>query len=167
MKSLPFIEGFMPLQMFLEVALALGFLSLISGAIEKAGWKPNKLFQAVVLFGFCIWYLRYRIYPPLPLTVVQTYAVVAGLGIFGWVSSNEGYWQEVRQPILVMLDGATPLAWAARVLVVAALPLLVGAYVYSVMKPADVNASAPIDLRTYHPAPPRTITVYSPEDFKR
>jgi hypothetical protein len=167
MTSMRFFEGFMPLQMLVELAVVLGIFSLISYGFEKVGLKLNKLFQAVVLLAFCVWYLKIRLYPPLPMTMVQMYTVVAGIGIFGWVSSNEAYWEEVRQPIVAVLDGATLLARAARIIVVVALPLLLGDYAYSVMKPGDVNVDAPVELRIYHPAPPSKIVVYSPEDFKR
>ena len=167
MTSLPFLEGLMPVQLFVEVALALGIFSLVPAGLERLGWNLNKLFQAAALFAFAIWYLRYRVYPPLPLNVVQTYATVAGLAIFGWVSSNEPYWQEVRRPIVAMLDGATPVARAVRVVMFVAMPVLVGVYAYDQMKPPDADANVPIELRTYNPAPPAQFQLYSPEDFKR
>ncbi len=34
-------------------------------------------------------YFRYRVYPPLPLSMVVTALVVAGVGVFGWVSSHD------------------------------------------------------------------------------
>lgn len=95
--SLPFIDGFMPIQPFLELAGIFGLLTLAVYWLEQRGFGLNKLFHAVVVFTIVFWYVKYRLYPPLPFTAVVTFLTVAALAIgdgfpqprsTGWISAD-------------------------------------------------------------------------------
>ncbi len=166
MHSLPFLDGIMPIQPFLELAALFGLFTLGAYWLERQGHPLNKLFQATASFAIAYWYLKYRLYPPLPFNMLITCLAVAGLAVCGWVSSNETYWQDCRRPLLAVLDGETTRTRAIRLCVLVALPLGIGLWSYATLLPLDPSANGPIDLRTYHPAPPSEITIYSPEDFR-
>lgn len=167
MRSLPFVEGMMPIQLFLELAGIFGVLTLAVYWLQRFGYRLNKLFQAIATFAIVYGYLRYRLYPPLPFSIFATYLVGASVAIWGWVSSNEAYWKDFCRPLTAMIDGDTPGTRAILTAAVVALPLLVGIWIYSVLLPPDPSTTAPVELRTYNPAPPPEIIVYSPEDFRR
>jgi hypothetical protein len=167
MPSLPLIEGVMPIQLSLELAAIFGLLILVAHTLRRLGFRLNKLLQSIAALAIVYWYLRYRIYPPLPFSIFATYMVGASIAIWGWVSSNEEYWEEFRRPLIQIMDAQTGSFRAIRTLIMVLLPLLIGAWAYHKLLPPDPSANAPIELRTYNPAPPARITVYSPEDFRR
>ena len=66
------VEGYMPIQMLLEMgALALLFIGMFYLLDKKMGFKVNKLLQATLLFLFSIVYFKYRVYPPIPFRSFQ------------------------------------------------------------------------------------------------
>ncbi len=164
MTSLPLIQGFMPLQALVEIALLLGLCSAIAYVLERNGLKLNKLFQVGVLFSLLILYWVVRIYPPLPFSILAIYITGIALGIFGWVSSNEKFWKDFKKPILATLDGVNRPARIARGILVIAIPVAVGLLIFQSML---FVVNEPVELRVYHPAPPATITVDNPKNFPR
>src|SRR3989441_8507426 len=94
-----FVEGYMPMQMLVEVGLQiLLFIYIFYLLDKKMGIKVNKLVQASSLFIYSILYFRYRINPPLPFSVLAIYATNVLIGIFMWVSSTETSWQDSASP---------------------------------------------------------------------
>jgi len=166
MRILPLVDGLMPIQPFLELAAIFGVLTLGAFLLEQRGYRLNKLFQATAAFAIVYWYLKYRLYPPLPFKTFVTCLAVASLGIWGWVSSNETYWRDFCRPLFAMMDGNTRPTRTIRAMAVIVLPILIGLWFYTVLLPPDPSTNGPIDLRTYHPAPPSEITIYSPDDFR-
>lgn len=166
MRILPLVDGLMPIQPFLELAAIFGVLTLGAFLLEQRGYRLNKLFQATAAFAIVYWYLKYRLYPPLPFKTFVTCLAVASLGIWGWVSSNETYWRDFCRPLFAMMDGNTRPTRTIRAMVVIVLPILIGLWVYTVLLLPDPSTNGPIDFRIYHPAPPSEITIYSPEDFR-
>jgi hypothetical protein len=166
MRSLPLVEGLMPIQPFLELAAIFGLLTLGMYSLQRFGYRCNKLVQAIAAIAIVYWYLRYRIYPPLPFSIFATYMVGACVAIGGWVSSNEEYWEDFRRPLIQVMDANTRRTHVTRTVVLVFLPVLMAGWTYSVLVPPDPSTAAPVELRTYHPAPPASITVYSPEDFR-
>ena len=164
MTSLPLIQGFMPLQALVEIALLLGLCSTIAYILERNGLKLNKLFQVAVLFGLLIFYWVVRIYPPLPFSILAIYITGIALGLFGWVSSSETFWKDFTKPILATLDGVNRPARIARGIMVIAIPIAIGLLIFQSML---FVVHEPIELRTYHPAPPAMVTVDNPKDFPR
>src|SRR3989441_5170019 len=122
-----FVEGYMPMQMLVEVGLQiLLFIYIFYLLDKKMGIKVNKLVQASCLFIYSILYFRYRIYPPLPFSVLAIYATNVLIGIFMWVSSTETSWQDFRKPLIAVADAKTPTTRIIRAVSVVLLPFLVG-----------------------------------------
>ena len=63
---LPLIEGFMPLQFLLEIATTLFLLGGLAILLERAEWRVGLFTKAVVVFLVILFWLKYRIYPPVP-----------------------------------------------------------------------------------------------------
>lgn len=164
MKALPFVEGVMPLQMLVELALVFTLLIVASRLVS---FGKNKLFQATCTMAIVFVYFRYRIYPPVPLSIVQIVLTVAAFGVFGWVSSNDHYWNDFCRPISAVLDAQTSITKLVRVIVVVLGPLSGAAIAYEALLPADVDENAPIELRIPYSAPPQSLILYTPEDFRR
>src|SRR5437870_9447908 len=143
-----FVEGYMPMQMLGEVGLQiLLFIYIFYLLDKKMGIKVNKLVQASSLFIYSILYFRYRIYPPLPFSVIAIYETNVLIGIFMWVSSTETSWQDFRKPLIDVADGKTPTTRIIRAVSVVLLPFVVGFMGWNNMKP---SIDEPIELRTVH-----------------
>ena len=167
MYSLPLVDGLIPIQPFLELAIIFGLLTLGARWLEQQGRPLNKLVQAAASFVIVYWYFKYRLYPPLPFKTLVTCLAVTALGIWGWVSSNDTYWKDFCRPLIAMMDGDTKPTYAIRTMMVIVVPILIGLWVYTVLLPPDPSMNGPIEFRAYHPGPPAEITVYSPERFPR
>src|SRR5919197_449251 len=89
---------------------------------KKMGIKVNKMAQATGLFVYSILYFRYRIYPPLPFSVIAIYETNVLIGLFMWVSSTEESWQDFRKPFIAVADGKTPATRMVRAVSVVLLP---------------------------------------------
>lgn len=90
---------------------------------------------------------------PVPQSVVIEYMFIALLGILAYVSYNERRWQLFKEPIHATLVDPNKRAVRATLLVLT--PLLVGLATFNSTRP---RVSAPIQLRSIHPAPPGQIT---------
>jgi hypothetical protein len=162
-----FLNGFAPIQMLVEMALITGAFILLSHLLKR-WFHLNKFFQATGLLIVAVAYLRYRVYPPLPFSVLAINTTLIAIGIFLWVSSTEKSWKEFRQPILDVLDGSTLQRRIIRTVVVIFLPCLVAGLTYYSITSNYVKDDADPELtglRTVMPAPPQSITVYPPEHF--
>src|SRR3989475_12165921 len=147
-----FVEGYMPMQMLVEVGLQiLLFIYIFYLLDKKMGIKVYKRVQASSLFIYWILNLRYRIYPPLPFSVLAIYATNVLIGIFMWVSSTETSWQDFRKPLIAVADAKTPTTRIIRAVSVVLLPFLVVFLGWNTLKP---SIDQPIELRTGHPPPP-------------
>ena len=104
MTWLPFIDGLMPIQFFVELVGLILFLSGLSLVLSRAGMPVNRFWKAVGLFACIFLYLKYRVYPPMPFSVLATYVVVILAVILLWASSSEEYWQDFCRPIMATLD---------------------------------------------------------------
>jgi len=161
MTNLPFVEGFMPLQMLLELA-GLGLvLSVLSFLLGRAGHPVNRFSKALILFFTIVFYLKFRVYPPMPFSVLAIYSFVALIAILLWASSSEQYWQEFQQPIINVLDGITPLHKGLRAFFLVAIPVCAWGFAYESFVPwASRDVDDPVELRTVMPAPPRWFTIH-------
>lgn len=157
---LPLIDGFMPLQLLVELAgllLIMGGLTLL---LDRAGWRVGLFAKATVVFLVIFIWLKYRVYPPMPFSVLITYLVVTLAAIMLWVSSSEAYWQEFRRPIIAMLDAETLTTKMTRAAVLVLFPCLVWFFTWKSML---IKAEEPIELRTVGPAPPRSFKLHGQE----
>lgn len=147
----------MPIQAILEVA---GCLLLFSGSnflLEKIGLGFSKFWSAIFVWIFIQAYLIYRMYPPLPFSVLAIYGVVSLCGVFLWVSGSEAEWVAFKHPVIQVLDGVTRFHRGIRLVLVTILPLALGGAIFFSMIP---TFDEPMELRTLYPAPPRTTVVH-------
>jgi mono/diheme cytochrome c family protein len=97
------------------------------------------------------------VYPPIPFSVRAMYGTVSLIAVFMWMSSNEEDWKKFKQPIINVLDAQTGFHKALRTMYLVLLPLIIGGFSYTAMKP---TSEEPIELRTVHPAPPASTKVH-------
>ena len=113
------------------------------------------LVVAYVVFEFGIAYLPPLLgvrSAPVPKSVLVQYMLTALVGILIYVSDNEARWRRFKEPIhhtLVDRDKK----WL-RVALLVLIPLTVGFVTYEQTRP---KVSAPLELRSIHPAPPSQI----------
>jgi len=157
MTWLPFIDGLMQLQFFVELAGLILFLSGVSLVLSRARMRVNQFWKAVVLFACIFLYLKYRVYPPIPFSVLATYIVVTLVAILLWVSSSEEDWQDFRRPIIATLDAETQTTKIIRAGVLVFLPVLAWYLTWDSML---IKINEPVELRTIHPAIPRESLVH-------
>ena len=126
------------------------------------GWPRHPFWQAVVLvvvsylvFDWGIPALSYVGVPsaPVPNSVLIEFMFIALIGVFIYVSENDARWSEFKQPIqAAMVDRDKK--WIRSSFLVF-LPLFVGYMTFESTRP---RVSAPLQLRSIHPAPPASIT---------
>jgi hypothetical protein len=160
MTWLPFIDGLMQLQFFVELAGLTLVLSGLSLVLSRAGMPVNKFWKAVGLFLSIFLYLKYRVYPPMPFSVLATYVVVTLAAILLWVSSSEEDWQDFRRPIIATLDAETQTTKIIRAGLLALLPVLAWYLTWDSML---IKINEPVELRTVGPAPPRSFKLHGKE----
>jgi hypothetical protein len=160
MTWLPFIDGLMQLQFFVELAGLTLVLSGLSLVLSRAGMPVNKFWKAVGLFISIFLYLKYRVYPPMPFSVLATYVVVILAAILLWVSSSEEDWQDFRRPIIATLDAETQTTKIIRAGLLVFLPVLAWYLTWDSML---IKIDEPLELRTVGPAPPRSFKLHGKE----
>ncbi|MBA2252543.1 MAG: cytochrome c [Nitrospirales bacterium] len=157
MTSLKLVEGYMPMQMLFELAFCVAVFAGISYLLSRSGIEMPRFWQGILFWVFILMYLKYRIYPPIPFSVRAMYGTVSLIAVFMWVSSNEADWRKFKQPIMNVLDAASPFHKALRFAWLVALPIIFWGFSYSSFLP---NLDEPIELRTVHPAPPASTKVH-------
>ena len=91
------IEGYMPVQMLLEVSCyVIGFAGL-SYMMSAMGMAMPRFWQGIGFWAFFLLYLKYRVYPPIPFSVRAMYGTVSLVAVFMWVSANEEDWKKFKQ----------------------------------------------------------------------
>lgn len=90
---------------------------------------------------------------PVPQSVLIQYMLIALVGVLVYVSDDEERWRRFKEPIQAGLVDADK-RWVRGTLLVAA-PALVGLVTFEQVRP---KVSAPIQLRSIHPAPPGQIS---------
>jgi hypothetical protein len=97
------------------------------------------------LFGFAS--------APVPKSVLVQFMLTALVGILIYVSDNEEKWRRFKEPLVATLVDADK-RWLRGALLVL-IPVLVGFVTFDQARP---KVSAPVQLRSVHPAPPGQIT---------
>ena len=120
------VEGYMPIQMLLEVTCyVVGFTGL-SYMLDAMGMAIPRFWQGIGFWVFFMLYLKFRVYPPIPFSVRAMYGTVSLVAVFMWVSANEEDWKNFKRPIMNVLDAQSGmnrmLRWGYLVLI----PILVG-----------------------------------------
>ncbi|MCZ6916475.1 MAG: cytochrome c [Gemmatimonadetes bacterium] len=118
----------------------------------------HPLGQAIALTVGAFLFFKYGIplFPgsaPVPNSVVLEYTLIAMVGVLVFVSDNEARWKRFKEPIHDTL--VNPERRVMRGVLLAALPLLIGAATFNMTRPR-VGSTA--QLRAIHPAPPASIT---------
>ena len=114
------------------------------------------LIGAYVLFRWGIAYLPPLLgmrSAPVPQSVLIQYMLTALVGVLIYVSDNEERWRRFKEPIQTVLVEQDK-RWVRTGLLVT-VPLFVGFVTFRQARP---DVSAPLQLRSIHPAPPAQIT---------
>ncbi|MBI4408805.1 MAG: cytochrome c [Gemmatimonadetes bacterium] len=109
-----------------------------------------------VLFEFGVAYLPPLLgmkSAPVPNSVLLQYMLTVLVGLLVYVSDNEQRWRRFKEPLHAVL--VDPGKRALRMVLLVAVPLLVGFVTYDQLRP---SVEAPLGLRSIHPAPPGQIT---------
>ena len=157
MRTFRFIEGFMPLQFLLELVGIVLLFTGVAALLERVSCPINRFFKAVLVFVTFVLYLTYRVYPPMPFSILATYITVGLLAVLLWASSSDAYWQEFKQPILAVVDAETLHTRVLRSVLVILIPCLAGWVTWHSML---TKIEEPVELRTVIPAPPNTFTAF-------
>ena len=156
------VEGYMPMQMIFELAIFVAGFTGLSYMLNSAGMAIPRFWQGIGFVAFILFYLKSRVYPPIPFSVRAMYGTVTMVAVFMWMSSNEEDWKKFRQPILNVLDAGTPKLKLIRTFFLIAVPIALWGFSYQSFIPqgAGADVDEPIELRTVHPAPPASTKVH-------
>jgi mono/diheme cytochrome c family protein len=129
----------------------------LAGAVRHPFWQAALvLLLCYLFFKFGIVYLPPLVgipSAPVPQSVLLQYMLTALVGVLVYASADEGRWRTFREPLhAVLVDGDK--RWLRTALLVA-IPVLVGFLAFEQTRP---RVSAPIQLRSIHPAPPSQVT---------
>ncbi|MEK6618869.1 MAG: cytochrome c, partial [Nitrospirota bacterium] len=69
-QTIKLVEGYMPMQLLAELAFFVGVFALMSYLLKKNGLGIPRFWQGISFWIFIILYLKYRIYPPIPFSVL-------------------------------------------------------------------------------------------------
>ena len=114
------------------------------------------LVAAWLLFEFGIPYIPPLIgirSAPIPNSVLLQFMAIVLVAVLLWASDNEQRWARFREPVRDVM--IAPERRIARIALLIALPLLLGALTFLQVRP---TVAAPASLRSIHPAPPSSIT---------
>jgi len=109
------------------------------------------VFVAVLLYVVFAHVLQ----PPLPKSLLAQYMVISIIGILLVATFNENTARRLTEPMRRLL--ADPGLGIARGVAMVVVVVAVGGVTFLAVKP---DTSAPVELRTIHPAPPSNIRVY-------
>ena len=129
------VEGYMPFQMLVELALFVAGFAGLSYLMASMGMAFPRFWQGTLYWVFILLYLKYRVYPPIPFSVRAMYGTVSLIAVFMWVSANEEDWKKFKQPIMNILDAQTGANKLLRYAYLIVLPILIGGFSYNAMVP--------------------------------
>jgi hypothetical protein len=142
-NTVKLIEGYMPVQVILELSLFVAGFTGISYMMAAMGMTFPRFWQGVLCWAFVLLYLKFRVYPPIPFSVRAMYGTVSLVAVFMWVSASEEDWKKFKQPIMNVLDAKTGGNRLLRYAYLIVLPLLIGGFSYNAMVP---KSEEPIEL---------------------
>jgi hypothetical protein len=151
------VPGFMPMQFLLVFAAA--FVLFLAGQYVLKQWgRPVSAFwQGVLIWLTAYGILKWVVNPPLPASLLYTYMGMVSVATFFYVSASEEGWAQCLATVRAFFTGGTRRHRVVRAVVFVALPLATMWGVYSEVAPSYED---PVELRSSHVAPPRTITVH-------
>ena len=120
----------------------------------------SRVFPLSILTWLAVWAaLRFGVQPPIPGSVMGLYMSIATVSILVYLVADQDRFQAFLDPIVALLREkrlAVP-----RALVLVALPLLLGWFTYTGVRP---QFDPPFEARTIHPEPPATFKLHG-NDF--
>lgn len=115
----------------------------------------HPLFLSVAVLGLLYVVFAYLVSPPMPKSLLIQYMVICTVGVLLVVTFDNKTANEFARPIVVLMGD--PRMRLARFAALAVAMLGTGAISYSFV---SKTSTAPLELRTVHPAPPSTLNVY-------
>jgi len=76
------VEGYMPIQMLLEVACFVAGFTGLSYMLSAMGMAVPRFWQGIGFWAFVLLYLKFRVYPPIPFSVRAMYGTVSLVAVF-------------------------------------------------------------------------------------
>lgn len=117
--------------------------------------KVPRLLLVVLIPTGAFLFLRYIVQPPIPVSVLRIYMFFIILGVLLYFTFNEKSAKELAAPFISF--AVAPHWRRMRGVSLIVIPLLGGYITYSQVNP---SYEAPAGLRTVHPAPPSSVTIY-------
>jgi DMSO reductase family type II enzyme heme b subunit len=115
----------------------------------------HPLFLSVLTVAVVYGVFAYAIYPPLPKSLLIQYMVIVAVMVLLVATFDNKTAARFAQPIVALLG--SPRLWPLRGVALVAVVAGAAALSYTFVKP---SSTAPLELRTVHPAPPSTLRVY-------
>jgi hypothetical protein len=151
------IHGAMPVQLLVVLAVAFLAVVTIQGLLKRIGAPITPFWQVISVWLLSYALFKWVIWPPFPSSLMVMYMVPITLILFVWISASEASWVAFKRYVLDTLTGASLQHRVLRAVVLVALPVIAATATYEYLLPPEITE--PIEFRTYHPAPPQTITV--------
>ena len=134
-NSVRLVEGYMPMQMLIEVACYVAGFTGLSYMMNAMGMPMSRFWQGIGFWTFFMLYLKFRVYPPIPFSVRAMYGTVSLVAVFMWISASEEDWTKFKQPIMNVLDAQTGMNKMLRYVYLVLLPILIGGFSFNAMMP--------------------------------
>ncbi len=115
----------------------------------------HPLFLSVLVIAVVYTFLAHVMYPPPPRSLLIQYMVIVTVGVLLVATFDNDTARRFGEPIVTLLG--KPSWWPLRIPAALAVMAGVGWLTYGYVKP---STTAPLELRTVHPAPPSKLKVY-------
>ena len=115
----------------------------------------HPLFLSVLTIAVLYGLFAFAINPPMPKSLLIQYMVIVTVGVLLVVSFDDRTARQFAQPISALLGH--PKLWHLRAVAFVAIVAGAAVLAYGFVKP---STTAPLELRTVHPAPPSSLRVY-------
>lgn len=151
------VPGAMPVQLLAILTVTFLAVVTVQTLLQRIGRPLTPFWQVIGIWLLAFALFKWVLAPPIPFSLLAIYMGPITLVLFVWVSATERTWGRFKRHILDTLTGANRYHRVLRAVVVTALPIIAAVMTYHYIVPSELTA--PVELRVYHPAPPRTITV--------
>lgn len=139
----------------------LGALALIAlhALFERAtGKRIPRIFQAGLTWAAAYVFFQWILFPPIPSSLLYIYMAVTTIAVILLMIESPVSTEECRQTVVATLLGETAAYRVVQAVMVVVIPLSTFLLTRYLVTPPPVEE--PIELRSYHPAPPSRIEVH-------
>jgi hypothetical protein len=141
---------------FLSGALALIALHAL---FERAtGRRIPRIIQAGLTWAAAYVLFRWILLPPIPSSLLYIYMAVTTIAVILLMIESDFSAEECKRTVMATVLGETPIYRVAQVIAVIVIPLSAFFLTRYLIAPPPIPE--PLELRSYHPAPPRRIEVH-------